>query len=287
MKNKINPVGWLILMSSLLLTGCQLTEEKTLDSSLLPEGSRIKNLHTGETLTPQALMLTLSHQPMVIVGEEHTNVAHHNIELWLLKNMQKQRPQGSVLMEMLAENQQPLVSALQQDFQRGETRSARQTQQKLDWNPGWPWQLYGELVTTALQSNAPLLSANITRARISDIYRHPTFPAGNNSTAPPVHHALSAIILTMHGGEMTPEQLNAMLAIQQNRDRFMAQQLLHAPRPALMFVGGFHAAKQIGVPLHMADLNGDRPTVLMLSSPGSEISVSQADYVWSVAGPEK
>jgi len=282
MKNKINHTCWLLLLSTLLLTGCQNIEKKALTSPQVPEGSQIKDLRTGEILTPDALMRTLSHMPMVIVGEEHTNAAHHDIELWLLQNMQQQRPQGSVLMEMLAENQQPLASALQQELHRGKNLSDQQIQQTLNWNPGWPWQLYGELVTTALQSNAPLLSANITRSKITEIYRNPGFPTGKNSSAKHVREALSAIIFTMHGGELAPEQMNAMLAIQQNRDRFMAQQLLNAPRPALMFVGGFHAAKQVGVPLHIADLNGDTPTVLMLSTLGTTISAEQADYVWFV-----
>ncbi|MNR31648.1 hypothetical protein D3C85_1491710 [compost metagenome] len=91
----------------------------------------------------------------------------------------------------------------------------------------------------------------------------------------------------MHGGEIAPEQLTAMVAIQQNRDRFMAQQLLNAPKPALMFVGGYHAAKDVGVPLHLQDLNGQAPIVVMLTTEGAALSAKQADYIWSVPAIKK
>lgn len=274
----------LLLISSLVLTACQSTKPTT---AQLPPATQIKNAQTGATLTPEELLAVLSQAPQVIVGEEHTNVAHHTIELWLLQNLQRKRPQGSVLMEMITADQQPAVDEVQKALKSGASMRDQRIQESLRWNPGWPWPLYGELTKTALMGDYPLLAANIPRAQVNAIYKQPVFPAGEHSSQKTVRNALSAIIYLMHGGEIAPEQLTAMVAIQQNRDRFMAQQLLNAPKPALMFVGGYHAAKDVGVPLHLQDLNGQAPIVVMLTTEGAALSAKQADYIWSVPAIKK
>ena len=72
-----------------------------------------------------------------------------------------------------------------------------------------------------------------------------------------------------------------MKVIQQLRDRAMAQSLLNAPEPALLFAGGYHATRAIGVPLHVQDLAPNEPLkVLIISEEGEEIDHLHADYVW-------
>ncbi len=64
--------------------------------------------------------------------------------------------------------------------------------------------------------------------------------------------------------------------------------LLAAPAPALLFAGGFHVRKDLGIPLHLKDLAGDEPVVLMLAEAGETVGVEQADYVWYTAAlPEQ
>lgn len=280
MKNLTFITVSLLLTSTLFLSACQSARPT---AAQLPPAAQIKNAQTGATLSPEELLAVLSHASQVIVGEEHTNVAHHAIELWLLQNLQSKRPQGSVLMEMITADQQPAVNEVKKALQSGATMRDQRIQESLRWNPGWPWPLYGELTKTALMGDYSLLAANIPRAQVSAIYKNPVFPAGEHSSQKTVRDALSAIIYLMHGGEIASEQLTAMVAIQQNRDRFMAQQLFSAPKPALLFAGGYHAAKDIGVPLHLQDLNGQTPVVLMLTTDEATLSAKQADYIWSVA----
>lgn len=72
-----------------------------------------------------------------------------------------------------------------------------------------------------------------------------------------------------------------MLAVQQQRDRRMAERLRVAPEPSLLFAGAYHARKDVGVPLHILDLGEpEAPTVLMLAQQGSEVTLAMADYVW-------
>lgn len=272
----------LLLCGSLVLTACQNQASSEPVNTLIPEGSQIQNTRTGALVTPQQLLNVLSDAPMVIVGEEHTNVAHHDIELWLLQHLEKKRPQGSILLEMITQDQQPAVDEVKQMLAAGNNLQESRIQEDLHWNTGWPWSMYGKIVMTGLGSHSALLSANIPRTRILDIYKEPTFPAGEQSSRADVHDALSRTITQMHGGDIQPNQLRAMLAIQQHRDRFMAQQLLNARHPGILLVGGYHAAKDVGVPLHIQDLNGPPPVVLMLTTQGTPVSAAQADYAWSV-----
>ena len=76
-----------------------------------------------------------------------------------------------------------------------------------------------------------------------------------------------------------------MLAVQQQRDRRMAEALLAAPQPSLLFAGSFHARRDLGVPLHMQDLRAEQGLqVLILAQVGSPISAQSADFVWFTAG---
>ncbi|HBZ8438620.1 ChaN family lipoprotein [Klebsiella aerogenes] len=249
----------------------------------LVEKANIRDTASGRTLTPQQLLNQLAQAPLVIVGEEHTNAQHHQIERWLLQNLHTLRPQGSVLMEMIDLSQQEAVNRVKRASLSGTTVSATRAAETLRWNPGWPWALYRDVVMTALQAPYPLLAANLSRQQVSDIYQHPTFPRGMLSNSPQVHESLSAIIYLMHNGQIDGEQVTSMLAIQQQRDRLMATQMQAAPRPTLLIAGGYHAAKDIGVPLHLADLKAEKPLVLLLTTDGATLTAKQADYIWSVA----
>lgn len=106
-------------------------------------------------------------------------------------------------------------------------------------------------------------------------------PGGQLSAQPAVRKALEETIRTSHGGKIEADQLQAMLAIQQQRDRRMAERLLAAPTPALLIAGGYHAAKSVGVPLHVRDLQpAAAPMVLMLAEPGVQVDANTADYLW-------
>jgi uncharacterized iron-regulated protein len=80
-----------------------------------------------------------------------------------------------------------------------------------------------------------------------------------------------------------------MLAVQQQRDRRMAEALLAAPLPSLLIAGAYHVRRELGVPLHLGDLHAEAGTqVLILAEVGSVVSAGSADYVWyTPAQPEQ
>ncbi|MFY9997312.1 MAG: ChaN family lipoprotein [Leclercia sp.] len=283
MSNRGNFFRPLVLSSILLIAGCHSPPSATMSKTQVANDCNcIQDAASGKVITPADLIATLASAPVVIVGEEHTNERHHQIEQWLLLNLNKTRQQGSVLLEMIAVDQQAAVDRVKAQGLAGTQVSPTRAAEAMRWNSGWPWDLYRDVVMTALEGPGPLLAANISREQVSALYKNPVFPAGAAASREQVREALSAVIYLMHDGQLKGEQVHAMLSIQQQRDRFMAEQIRKAPRPALLIAGGYHAAKDIGVPLHLADLQVEPPVVVMLTTDGTKVSAKQADYIWSV-----
>ncbi|MCU1759527.1 ChaN family lipoprotein [Pseudomonas sp. 14P_8.1_Bac3] len=261
---------WMIL-AVLTLSACQHVSPPP-----PPVVGEIRDLRSGQTLTPQALLVELAKPSRVIVGEQHDNRDHHVLQRWLLQALGDRRPQGSLLLEMLTPDQQPRV-----DEVRRAARVPADLPGALAWQPGWDWDLYGPIVRFALSQPYPLLAANLDAVEVRAFYAHPPALIGVRSSAAPVKDELLAQISESHCGLLPASQMPAMLAVQQQRDRRIAERLLTAPTPALLFAGAYHARKDVGVPIHALDLAAsEAPTVLMLAQQGSEVTAAMADYVW-------
>jgi uncharacterized iron-regulated protein len=283
-------IGLLLVVA--LLSACQ-ASLPALPAWQSPEGlqhaelGQIVELRTGARLTPEQLLERLAVAPKVLVGERHDNPDHHALQLWLLRALAAQRPQGSLLLEMLTPDQQAKV-----DQVRAAIASEQAPQDMLNalaWQPGWAWSLYGPLLQHALRQSYPLLAANLERREIMQVYAQVPQLDGQASTAQPVREALLKQIRQSHCNLLPESQLPAMLAVQQQRDRRMAEALLAAPEPSLLFAGAFHVRRELGVPLHLQDLRADAGMrVLILAEVGSQVAVESADYVWfTPAQPEQ
>ncbi|MBD9633694.1 ChaN family lipoprotein [Pseudomonas sp. PDM19] len=239
----------------------------------------IRDLRSGEELSPAQLLDRLAAAPRVIVGEQHDNPDHHALELWLARALAERRPTGSVLLEMLNSDQQSAVSAAQSSAARGDT--PEDLIGALRWQPGWDWSQYGPLVTWLVKQPAPLLAANLDRSEIMAIYRNKPELQGSASTATSVRDALLQDIRESHCGLLPDSQLPAMLAVQQQRDRRLAERFKAAPEPSLLIAGGFHARRDLGVPLHLQDLDAAQGLeVVMLAEVGRVVEPAQADFAW-------
>ncbi|WP_293935657.1 ChaN family lipoprotein [Iodobacter sp.] len=242
---------------------------------------KIIDLKTGNVLSPKQLLNKLASQQRIVVGEQHDNRYHHQIELWLAQSLAKQRPQGSVLLEMLNPDQQSKVDKVKAWLQGNPVVRSERIAELLNWQGGWDWDLYGDLAVGLMHAPYPLLSANLDKPEMQAIYRNKPLLAGERSGQATVRAKLETIVREMHDNQIETPQLLSMIAVQQQRDRRMAERLLAAPTPALLMAGGYHAAKDVGVPLHAQDLAPTQPvTVLMLAEQGAEIALAHADYVW-------
>ncbi|VVN39449.1 hypothetical protein PS862_05384 [Pseudomonas fluorescens] len=260
----------MLILAMLMLSACQHV------SAPPPVVGEIRDLRSGQSLTPQELVARLAEPSRVIVGEQHDNRDHHALQLWLLQVLGERRPQGSLLLEMLTPDQQPRV-----DEVRHASAPPADLPAALAWQDGWDWDLYGPIVRFALTQPYPLLSANLATPEVRAIYTNPPTLSGSRSNASSVKDELLQQVSDSHCGLLPKAQMPAMLAVQQQRDRRMAERLLAAPEPSVLFSGAYHARKDVGVPIHLLDLGAPgAPTVLMLAQQGGEVTLAMADYVW-------
>ena len=85
----------ILLLALLALSGCQHLPNPP------PVAGEIRDLNSGQILTAQELVVRLAGPSRLIVGEQHDNRDHHQLQLWLLQALGQRRPQGSLLLEML------------------------------------------------------------------------------------------------------------------------------------------------------------------------------------------
>lgn len=281
-----------LLLVAALLSACQaslpaLPAWQSPEGLQHPELGQIVELRTGVRLTLEQLLTRLAAAPKVLVGERHDNPDHHALQLWLLRALAAQRPQGSLLLEMLTPDQQAKVDQVRAAIAAGQ--APQDILGALSWQPGWAWSLYGPLVQHALRQPYPLLAANLERREVMQIYAQVPQLQGQASTAQSVREALFEQIRQSHCNLLPESQLPAMLAVQQQRDRRMAEALLAAPAPSLLFAGAFHVRRELGVPLHLQDLGAaEGVQVLILAEVGSQVDAESADYVWyTPAQPEQ
>lgn len=280
----------LIAVLTILLSACQAAPP--LPSWQSPVGRDhadlgvIIDLRSGERIPAMRLVEELSEAEQLLIGERHDNPDHHALQLWLLQAMAERREQGSLLLEMLNPDQQQSVEQVRASIMKG--RSPGDLPADLQWQDGWSWELYGPLVEYALTRPYPLLSANLDRAEIQAIYRDAPQLTGA-AAHERVRERLLEQIRVSHCNMLPNSQLPAMLAVQQQRDRRMAEGLDAAPKPAVLLAGAFHVRRDLGVPLHLVN-EGREPDVkvLMLAEVGETFEKSQADYVWfTPAQPQK
>ncbi|EIQ51734.1 putative iron-regulated protein [Shigella sonnei 4822-66] len=53
-------------------------------------------------------------------------------------------------------------------------------QELLNWQKGWSWEMYGDIVMQLLRGPYPLLNANIGREQMLALYKKNEFPKGKN-----------------------------------------------------------------------------------------------------------
>lgn len=277
-----------LLFSLALLAACQSRGVLPPPAPIAPEGrdharlGQIIELASGQVITPQQLVERLARASRLLVGEQHDNPDHHALQLWLSRELAARRPQGSLLLEMLGSDQQERVDQAQERLRAGGILGDPFT--ALAWQPGWDWSLYGALVQYQLRQPYPLLAANLGRAEIMRIYQQRPELQGVASAAAVVQQRLQEDIRESHCGLLPESQIPAMLAVQQQRDRRMAERLLAASQPAMLLAGAFHVRKDLGVPLHLADLGaGEGNLVLILAEVGKPPAADSADYVWYTA----
>lgn len=242
------------------------------------ELGQIVDLHTGQTFTPQAFVSKVSHVDRLLLGERHDNRKHHQAQLWLLTQLQAQRPQGSLLLEMLNVDQQPLADRIQP------THTVNELPALLNWNKSWSWPLYGEIVEQAARESTPLIATNLNRQEVQTLLQGAEPLRGYLSTTKEIKQKLSELITSSHRCEDCQAEdptIQRMVEVQQFRDRRMAEKVLQSKLPNMLIAGNHHVNRAYGAPLHLRDLSPEtKVTVVMMAKSVEHFSTANADYIW-------
>src|SRR5690606_37145075 len=209
-------------MTRMLLTGLMALWTGVAAATKLPEWvnsvppaqmhlGQAMDTRSGEWLEPDELVERIRNADRVLLGEQHDNDDHHRLKLWLLQRLHSERPQASLLLEVLTPAQQPLVD---QAYATGSSSAALKEQ--LQWNPGWPWELYGPVVRSALDQQEPQDAANLGRSMIRVQYRTPPPTPPRYSEVAVAE--LSETLARSHCGRIDDHQLGDMHGNQQQRD---------------------------------------------------------------------
>ncbi len=96
-------------------------------------------------------------QSIIYLGETHDSSADHQIQLEILQELQKRRPNLSIALEQF---QRPYQRVLD-DYQKGKLTEAQliaNSEYETRW--GFPWSLYEPLIQFAKTNNLPLIALN-------------------------------------------------------------------------------------------------------------------------------
>ncbi|MDV9042415.1 ChaN family lipoprotein [Stenotrophomonas sp. RAC2] len=236
------------------------------------------DLASGQHLDEAAFVQHVAQAQRLLLGERHDLADDHAAQRWLLQALQRQRPQGALVLEMIASERQLRLQRVQRWLAKNNHADATRLQELLDWDARWPWTAYGGLVQDATAAGIALFGGNLSRAEVNVLL------ASSGSVRFPIPTArqrLSAVVLAQHA-DAAP-MLEGMLAVQQARDTRMAQVLTAAPAPALLVAGRWHVVRGTGVPGYLPP---DAPAlVIALASPGETVDAADADLLW-VLGDE-
>lgn len=269
------------LILSMFLLGCT---QKPLSEQALHSLGNIVDLHTQQSIPLTELLQRLPAYPYILIGEEHDQPIHHQIETYLIEKLEEKQQLTAVVLEMLSVDQQDKINQLQR---HPTALLSQDIPVQLGWKQ-WDWNQYQELIIRRLSSTIPLIASNLTEAEIKTLYAGAQPLQGKISTSAQIRQQLAQLIQQHH--PLPPAVLDKAVTVQQFRDRRMAEMLVkntqNSADHTLLVAGNNHVRKDLGVPLHLQEFNNKNKTKtlsIMLKSQRSEadaVTAEHADYVW-------
>ncbi len=216
-------------------------------SGCIPEAMK-KQQEKEESAKPtlESLVDTVAEADYVILGENHDNPIHHDLQLATLEALHARGWLKLLALEMLTPSQQVSADKLISD---GIT-DLGQIYKELNWDDGWDWALYGPIVIWAVAEGIPLKAANLDTEELKAI-REQHLRADNmvlDSESLQLHRDR---FVSAHCGYINKAVEEKMLRVQVARDARMAASLTSEKTGVALLAGNWHARKDIGVPRYV------------------------------------
>jgi len=271
------------------MEGCAVVPKQltVTDLSRSFEKGAIISARTGGPVPFEELLADLSTVQVVYVGEEHTNRAHHRIQLKILRALMAGHPQLSVGMEMFDRSYQHVLDR----WSRGEVgREAflRMTHWYANWR--YDFDLYAEILETVRQNHLPLVALNLPfyippKIRVGGIrylsnYEKQFLPAEIDTSNRAHRQYLEKVFREHHfrGKVKFKDFYLAQCAWEDTMAESVARHLDDGTM--LVLAGNGHIRYKYGIPQRAFRRTGAPFRTIYLAAAGSRVELAVADYIW-------
>jgi uncharacterized iron-regulated protein len=280
-------------------------ERKARQAAVVLDG--ITDAARGDLLTPPELAARLDAVSLLFVGESHTDIDFHRVQLRVIQELHRRGRRVLVGLEMYPVTEQHALDRWHSDERLGEDGFLSESHWYRHW--GYHWNYYRDIFLFARASGIPMFGVNVPRAVVQTVRANgfEALTAEEKALLPPrvdtgsaEHHQLvRAFFGAMTGphGSMPDAMFEGMYRAQCTWDAAMGWNALQALRKhgdgkAIMVVltGSGHVAYGLGAE-RQAKLwfQGRTASVIPVPIAGAEhpetienVQASYADFVWGL-----
>ncbi len=260
------------------------------DATPMMENTILKTA-TGATISKRQLVDDLAGVRVVYVGESHTNVSHHAIQLEVIRELHENAPDLSIGMEMFDYTYQPVLDR----WTAGELDEAeflRQTHWYANWR--FPFDLYRDILQYAKENRIRVIALNLpfsipAKIRVGGIAslseedaKH--LPASIDTTNAEHRNYLEEIYKLHHfrGQDNFEFFYEAQCAWEDAMAAKVAEYL--GTGKMVVLAGNGHIIRKFGIPDRAFARTHAPFKTVYLAPVGGEIDLDYGDYIWATPG---
>lgn len=267
----------------------------------------ITDASRGDTLTPPELAARLDAVKLLFVGESHTDIEFHDVQLRVIRELQKRGRKVLVGLEMYPVPEQPWLDRWGTDKALTEEGFLTESHWYKNW--GYHWNYYRDIFLFARANGIPMFGVNLPRTAVQTIRMKgfDALPAEERALLPQridlenaEHQRLFKAFFgpedSLHGNMPEP-MFQAMYRAQCAWDAAMAWNAVQALRKhggekaiMVVLIGSGHVAYGLGAE-RQAKLWFDGKTAAVVpvplaeepgATPVTRVQASYADFVWGL-----
>jgi len=280
------------LILTVFLWGCTVAPTKKLlveDISKSYEEGTIISARLGEPVSFGNLLKDLDSCRITYVGEKHTNIAHHKIQLQIIQAVYRNNPDMAVGMEMFDHTYQDVLDR----WSKGEL-TQKELIRKSHWYANWRYDfsLYSDILEFIKEHNIRLVGLNIPNhippkireggiENLSD--EDKAHLPQQIDTSKSAHRDYLNKVFEGHKHHFKYEvEFENFYAAQSVWEDAMADTIAQSINDAAMVVlaGNGHIQFKYGIPDRAYKQTGASFRTIYLEPVGSEVKRDIADYIW-------
>ncbi|MFH1019905.1 MAG: ChaN family lipoprotein, partial [Pseudomonadota bacterium] len=244
-----------------------------------------------KALSFAAIIEQIAEARAVYVGENHTRLEDHLLQLRVIRGLFAQNPKLAIGMEMFSREVQPILDRYVAG-ELSERELLKQSEYFSKW--GYDYRFYREIINFARSHKLPIVALNQEKEIVGKVFKEGSSALATEESAKlpedrdlsiPGYRERITEVFSMHGQHGTQEQLNGFFQAQGIWDETMAESvaayLTANPESRMVVLAGYgHTDKGTAIPPRVARrMPALRQTVILNSEPGEDLDQSEADYL--------